>query len=219
LADGSSPKLTEPFDAARAATPPLSITLSATRTRAIAAVGADPAQIFWGLRVRAHDPARVVAARGTAIDIPPDLSPAELDAIDEYGNVLEATAIEAPQPAAVASLTSRAAIAPPRPIVRRWTTWALATGAALAVAGVGAARFDAAQDEWNQLETAGGHEYSQLAEIESRGRDWGLVVDIGLGAAAATAIVAVVMYAIGGDSPRSLTPAANNGGVGFTARF
>jgi hypothetical protein len=219
LPDGSSPKLTDPFEAARAATPPLAITLSATRTRAVAAVGADPAQVFWGLRVRGHEPTRVVTAPGTAIDIPPGLSPAEVDAIDEYGNVLEAAAIETPEPAAGASVTSRAALAPSTPIVRRWTTWALATGAALAVAGVGAARFTAAQDEWNQLETAGGHDYSQLAEIESRGRDWGLVVDIGLGAAAATAIVAIVMYAVGGESPRSLAPAAGNGGIGFAARF
>ncbi len=105
------------------------------------------------------------------------------------------------------------------PIYRRWSTWAIAAGGALAIGGIGAARFSAAQDQWTQLESVGGHEYSELASIEARGRDWGLVADIGLGVASAAALTAIVMYALHDDRPHTIAPTASAGPLGLVIEF
>ena len=217
LPEGTSPKITAPFEAALAGTPRLAISLS-VRTRGSDAVvhadvGPDPAHVFWGLRLVAAGSQPVVAP-GNELGVPRGSTPSSVDAIDEYGNLLDHADVTAtvapPAPPAPA----------PEPIVRRWSTWAIVAGGALVVGGIGAARFGAAQDQWTQLESAGGHDYSELASIEAHGRDWGLVADIGLGVASAAALTAIVMFALHDDRPRSLAPATTSAGpLGLAIAF
>jgi hypothetical protein len=216
LPDGTSPKITAPFEAALATTPRLAITLS-PRTHGAdsvmhADVGPDPAHVFSGLRLVGPSSQPVVAV-GTEVAVPHGWAPSSVEAIDEYGNVLDRASVTAPEVPVVP-------VAPaPEPIYRRWSTWAIAAGGALAIGGIGAARFGAAQDQWTQLESVGGHEYSELATIEAHGRDWGLVADIGLGVASVTALTAIVMYALHDDRPRALAPTASAGALGLAIAF
>jgi hypothetical protein len=203
LPDGTSPKLTQPFDAARARSVPFVVELEQTDHAIVAKLGDDPALVFGGIRVAlvpvSGEPAELVA-HGPTIAVPIDRVAAYAIAIDEHGNAIsEAKTFAAPVP--VPLPPSRLVAVAPTPIYARWPTWAIATAGALAVAGACTWRFEAAQDDWNQLEAAGGHDYTQLADIESRGRTWGIAADVGFGVAAAAGIAAIVVLAVHRDSP------------------
>ena len=97
-------------------------------------VGPDPAQVFWGLRLRGAT-SQTMAARGTDLDVPRGWTPSSIEAIDEHGNVID-------QINATSSVPPRApGAATPEPIYRRWGIWALAAGGALVIAGIGAEPF------------------------------------------------------------------------------
>ena len=59
----------------------------------------------------------------------------------------------------------------------------------------------------------------ELASIEARGRDWGLVADIGVGVASAAALTAIVMYVLHDDRPHALVPAATSTTLGLAIPF
>ena len=217
LPDGTSPKLTAPFDAARAATPPLAIAYAGThpvdaRTVAYAVtVGPDPAHVFGGLR------AGDVVTHERELDLPASTAGRAftLEVIDEHGNEIAAIPIAAAEVVRHVDL----ATSPPRSLTRAWWPWAIAAGGVLAFGGVAAWRFEDAQDEWNRLEAAGGHSYSELAEVESRGRAWGIAADVGFGVAAAAAVTSIVMLALsGGDAP-AVRPQSAGETLGFAVRF
>ncbi|HEX4452561.1 MAG TPA: hypothetical protein VH143_16905 [Kofleriaceae bacterium] len=198
LPDGTSPKLTQPFDAARARSVPFAIELERDGRVIAAKLGDDPAHVFGGIRVAlvpvSGERAELVAF-APAITVPPDRVAAYAIAIDEHGNAISESktfaAPPAPVPVPVPLAPARVDVT--TPIYARWTTWAIATAGALAVAGACAWRFEVAQDDWNQLEAAGGHDYTQLADIESRGRTWGIAADVGFGVAAAAGVAAIVV--------------------------
>jgi len=216
LPDGTSPKLTAPFDAAKVATPALSIAyvgsnrVDARTIAFVVTVGPDPAHVYAGLR------AGDVVAHGLAIQLPADAAtrPFTLDAIDEHGNAIAELAVRASPEIPVDRGSS-----PPASHAHAWWPWAIAAGGALAFAGVASWRFEHAQDEWNQLEAAGGHGYSELAEVESRGRAWGIAADVGFGVAAAAAVTSIVMLAISGGSAPATQPYASRDTLGFAVRF
>jgi hypothetical protein len=161
LPDGTSPKITMPFDAARGQTAPLRVTLHGHEI----AVEADPLQLVTRTEIRDD----------------------EAVALDTYGNVVWtehiAATIEAPPSPAPTH----------RPLWKTPAFWGgIAVGTA-AVAGIGAWRFDAAQTQWNEMKAEGGHDYSELTAVEDRGRRWGLVTNISLGAAILSTVATVVI--------------------------
>ena len=161
LPDGTSPKITLPFDAARGQTAPLRVTMHGHEV----AVEADPLQLVTRTEVRGD----------------------EAVAFDTYGNIVWSEHIAAP-------------IEPPpppppahRPLWKRPAFWGgIALGTA-AVAGIGAWRFDTAQTQWNEMKAEGGHDYTELTAVEDRGRRWGLVTNISLGAALLSTVATVVI--------------------------
>ncbi len=214
LPDGTSPKLTQPFDAARTRAVPFVIELERDGHVITAKHGDDPAHVFGGIRVAlvpvSGAPAELVAY-APAITVPPNRVAAYAIAIDEHGNAIcESKTFAAPpaplplSPIPVAEATT--------PIYARWTTWAIATAGALAISGACTWRFEVAQDDWNQLEAAGGHDYTQLADIESRGRTWGIAADVGFGVAAAAGIATIVVLA----AHRDATPHASVDGAALS---
>ena len=163
LPEGTSPKITMPFDAARGQTAPLRVTLHGHEI----AVEADPLQLVSRTEIRGDDAV----------------------ALDTYGNIVWtehiAPNIEHPPPPPP----------PPhaRPLWKRPAFWGgIALGTA-AVAGFGAWRFDVAQTQWNDLKAEGGHDYTELTAVEDRGRRWGLVANISLGAALLSTVATVVI--------------------------
>jgi hypothetical protein len=159
MPDGTSPKITMPFDAARGQTAPLRISL---RGETII-VDADPLQLVSRTEVQGDD------AR----------------AFDAHGNIVWEQHITR-EPARPPSVEHR-------PFYKRPVFWGgIALGTA-SLAGVGAWRFDVAQDEWSDMKTAGTHEYTELSAVEDRGRRWGLVANISLGLALLSTIATVTV--------------------------
>jgi hypothetical protein len=215
LPAGTSPKLTEPFDAARAANVPLAVTVVATGRVVRATITADRLALVAAMRVHVvdrtgprDDITRVTTGTSEA-RIADDASAPSADILDEHGNVLATAQLgvaAAPVPVVVHAT----------PIYARWPTWAVTGAVALGAAGICAWQFGAAQDDWNRLAAAGG-DYSELTAIESRGHAWGIAADVGFGAAAAAGIVAVVLY-IRGDAPPTSVALAPNGAA-FVVHF
>ena len=208
LPDGTSPKLAEPFDAARARSAPLHIALRREPGRVTATVDHDPAAIFAGLRVYASTGAPVTAP-GATLETSAVVTAA--DAVDRFGNVLEHATFpppEMPRPSPPSSPS----------LVGRWSTWAAIGGGALVVAGACAWRFGVAQDDWNTLDREGSHDFSALRAVEDRGRRWGLAANLGFGVTAAAGIAAVVLYVLHRD-PATTSISVTGETVGLAARF
>jgi hypothetical protein len=212
LPDGTSPKITAPFEAARARVVPLHVELAQVGDRVVATVGSDPAHLVAGLALHlAAEPGAPddVTAPSREVAVPLGRRALWAAAIDEHGNHL-------------AELQLRdVSLAPPAPapIYARWSTWAIATGGALAVAGACAWRFGVAQDQWNDLERDGGHDYSELAAVEARGRDWALAADVGFGLAAAAGVTAIVLFAFHREPSAMPYVAATGQALGFAVAF
>ena len=201
LPAGTSPKLTAPLEAARAASVPLRVHATRDGARIVLVADADPLGLVAGI---ALDGVRRI---GLSIDAPP--SAREVAALDAHGNVLwrgETPAPFAPPPPPPAPSPSFAA---------RWTTWAAVSGAALVVGGLCAWRFQVAQDDWNTFSQDGRHDYTQLHAIETRGEHWGLAADVGFGVAAAAGITATILYVTHRPSP----VVVGDHYVGVAARF
>lgn len=197
LPDGTSPKLTAPFDAARAQSTPLRVAIRRVGDVVTVDASGDAAHLVSGVRLHAPDKPDIVSGNRTSMRIPPDRIATAADAIDEYGNVVASAVL----PVDIAPVRAE----PRTPIAARWTTWAIATGGALVIAGTCAWRFESAQDQWNQLERAGGHDYSELAAIQSRGRDWAIAADVGFGVAAAAGIAAIAVLALHREPPAAVS--------------
>ncbi|HTL36254.1 MAG TPA: hypothetical protein VL326_24145, partial [Kofleriaceae bacterium] len=164
LPDGTSPKITMPFDAARGQTAPLRISL---QDQSAVVVEADPLQM--------------VARTGVTAD--------EAYAFDRYGNVVWHQHVEReprhplPPP-----------LPPPsdRPIYKHELFWVGGVLAFGAFAGFSAWRFSLAQDQWDDYKAAGTHDYSELVDIEHRGHRWAAATYGGIGAAAICGALALV---------------------------
>lgn len=180
LPAGSSPKLTEPFKAARARSIPLSLAVAVTPNLAALRIERDPLGLVVGIAVRTQsgdisDPARLSVA------LPADTTVLEIAALDRTGNRIWITD---PPP------TSPTPAIRERSFVTRWPTWAVVAGGTLAIGGLAAWRFRAAQDDWNdQRATA---DFTTLQDIEQRGRRWGTAANVSFGIAGVSAIAATV---------------------------
>ena len=165
LPDGTSPKITTPFEAARGQTQPLRITAKLVDGRAVATIEADPVHIVAKEKTVVVDHAQ------------------EVRAFDVSGNVVWSPTLE------LFDEHAPPTIHPPehRPFYKRPLFWgSIAVGTA-SLAGISAWRFDVAQTQWNDMKAAGA-DYSALTAVEDRGRRWGLAANIGFG----TALLATV---------------------------
>jgi len=213
LPDGTSPKLTAPFAAAKGRTQPLSVDVSITRG-VVTLAARDALAMVAGIAVRTSDGRELVERSATRLTLPTNSKPAEVAALDASGNRIWV----GPPPAETLVVTPPPPPPPPPPrhetpaFYARPITWAAATGVALAFTGVAAWRFSVNQRRWNELRDEGGHEYDELYAVETRGRRWSLAANIGLGVAAATGIVTGIVWL------RHLRPGPG-AGVGAAARF
>lgn len=210
--DGTSPKITEPFDAARTRTVPLRVTSSVEREAISIAPVADPLGLVAGISVKLDGGNELREPRALRVALPDGARATEVSALDAFGNRVWSEPI-------TASATPAGTTTTLRPLYARWPLWATTATVALAAGGVCAWQFDSAQDEWTRGKTEG-LAFSRLAAIEDRGRRWGRVANISFGVAAASAIVAIITAARGStiETRGSATTAvvtAQPDGVGF----
>lgn len=219
LPAGTSPKLTAPFDAARARTAPLELRL-VTTTEAVAIEPVrDPMGLVTGIAIRfrhRNTDDRKTERGALRIAIDPSWRIDEVAALDAHGNQLWVGTPPPPEPVVIPT-----PIEPERtPRIRRWTTWAAITGVALAAGAVSAWRFDSAQSQWDRLRDQSNAELTELEQIEERGRRWGLAANISFGVAAATGIATIYFALRGPDEPRPITVTPGPGaGLGLAGRF
>ena len=222
LPDGSSPKLTAPFESARARVRPLAIGHALAGSRLSITASDDALHLATAARASYVDAAghrqELVTRDGPPyeLELPGDARDVDIAVLDAHGNHLyEARAHREAAPApAPAPIRPRAAH-----WYRRWSTWAIAGGVGLAGAATCAWRLGVAQDEWNHLNAdPTAHDYSQLRAVEDRGRAWALGANVGLGLAAAGAALAVVAY-VTSDRGDRLVLTAGPTSLGVAGRF
>lgn len=213
LPPGTSPKVEEPFAAARARAAPLRIDLQRVDARVTVSAD-DPLHLVTGVQLRFRDEAgrgqELVSHDGPpfVLVLPAGVHDFDATAIDDHGNRLYERHEHIAAPAAV--------VAQPHWFAR-WHVWAGFTGVALAASGICAWRFSVTQDDWNQLNSAPSqHDYSELRAVEERGRAWALAANIGFGVAAVGAIVTTIAYV---RRPGRITITAGPGTVGVAGRF
>lgn len=191
LPDGTSPKLTAPFDAAKARSVPLKVRATAVRGLITLVREADPLGLVAGISVAIVDGAGahrdVVDRRATRIAIPAGTTALEVTALDADGHrIWSGTPEEA--------IETRRPAEPDGPSwITRWPTWAVVTGLALGAGGVAAWRMKVAQDEFDDLRTQA-PEFDDLHAIEQRGDRWALAANISFGVAAVAGVVTTVLY-------------------------
>lgn len=206
LPAGTSPKLVEPFEAARSLHPELTASIEWSSTRVTAKISADSLHLVAGLRVTFAD-GRVVD-KPSMVELASPARAAEL--VDDAGNQL---------------LHDTPPVVVEKPIVRQpdegtWRTpyalTALGIGiVGLGVGGVSAYKFSDARDEWNRDAAAGSYSYTQLKSIEDRANHWALAADLSFGVAAVSAVGFVIVLLTHDTSHVALTGT----GAAYVAHF
>lgn len=206
LPDGTSPKITGPFDAARARTTLLRVTAKVEAGTASLAVESDVLNLVGGIAVLLVD-GRELRGTGTQLAIPSSPRVDQISALDAFGNRLWTQTIAQPLQRVPGT---------DRPIYARWQLYAVLGAGGLAAGGFGAWRMHVAQSEFDRLKAEGGHDFSQLREIEQRGDKWALVANIGFGVGAAGVLAATIVYLTHRDESHVYaTPSS----VGVVGRF
>ncbi|MEO6773847.1 MAG: hypothetical protein ABI467_12670 [Kofleriaceae bacterium] len=213
LVAGTSPKLTAPFEAARAAPHALAVTARIEADRVVVEVASDPLHLVAGLRVECSGAGPVHGGHlehALVATIPAGVIAIQAIVTDDAGNELATLALAAPLPPMAGTARVQRSAA--------WIPWAAASGATLLAGGLCAWRFGIARDEWNRLND-GTHDYSQLHAIETRGQRWAIAADLGFGLAAAAAVTAAIVLATGRESEPRGGLAFTGTGAAYLARF
>ena len=195
LPAGTSPKLTDPLDAARAHATPLKLSVIAVDGAVSFLVDSDALGLIRGIALTITEGSgtrHTLVERGaTRLAVPKAATAIEVAAIDEHGNVVWK------------GVPPESRVMPPPVVTRpegpgvatRWSTWAITTGVILGAGAFGAWRFNVAQHDWNRLHDEPlMHDYTELTTVEDRGRRWGLAANIAFGVAAVTGITTIVLY-------------------------
>lgn len=210
LPEGTSPKLTLPFNVEKTHATPLVVTIAARRG-ALAFEATDPLGLVAAVHIRyriagASDSMRVPIAKQIAL--PAAAWVIDVTALDAVGNRLW---VGAP-PAIVDEPRSK-----PR-VYAWWPTYATIGGVALAFGGIAAWRFSASQDTFDRLDAEGGHDFSELQAVERRGKRWALATNVSFGVAALSGVIALVVgIRSRGDRAVIVTPTTN--GAALSGRF
>jgi len=187
LPDGTSPKITEPFDAARGKNvPPLHVTPTYIHGVVTIVADADPLHLVRGMEVHiinqlgAAD--EVSEPSSLRIVLPTGARATEVHALDEYGNRVWLGAISEP---------------PPVPVTVKWydnwKTYAIAGIVATAFGLYAWQKLSNDQDAWDALrEDDGQHDFTELDKLRANGDKWALAANISFGLAAALAITTAV---------------------------
>lgn len=229
LARGISPKIQQPFKAARdamSARGKLEVRCSVddASSRVTLEVVSDPAEMLGGARVvyrLADGTEQIVEASGPGSHTMrvPVTEPVSLvcAAVDEHGNrlvevgtwsaPLTLTPVEPEQPSAPALTAARpAGKAPAPPLYGRWYVWGTASllaGGAGGYFGWQARQDEAELDRLNQ--NSPDHSFSEAEKIEKRGKRNALLANIGIGAAGVFVVAAVVSLVLEPDAPATET--------------
>ena len=231
LPPGSSPKIVDPFTAARAEAARLggfSLDVQVVREDArirVEVAGKDPLQLASGLRVRLGEEPEV-AVEGTRADLPAR-DPATVDVlvvvVDRAGNELSRvdlpggravdTPVDRPAPVA-AGPTRRVHHSIPAPL--RWPTWAVLGLAAAGTGGYFVYRVDQAEDELAALNASSStHTFDDALAIEERGDRDAMIANVAFGVAGAAAVATILTLVL--DEERVEVLPAPGGSVGASA--
>ncbi len=212
LPDGTSPKLTTPFEAARARGAALRIHATAEHGLVSIVADTDPLGLAAGIAVRIVDArgqhGELVARTARSVALAPGTTAIEVAALDASGNRVWLGAVprELPPP------DEPALLARPAP-------WAITAVVLAAAGGAFAWKTSSLQSQWNAAND-GIHDYSQLTALESRGKDYAIAADIAFGLTALAAAATVVLYLRGpAHEPTRTTLLVSPGAIGIAARF
>ena len=218
LPAGTSPKLTEPFVAAKARATPLVVSARAVQGL-VTLETRDPLGLVTGIAVHTIDRAGqhrdVIDRAALRVVIPNDATAIEVAALDRAGNRIwvgpPVTAVTPVTPAPTSTST---------PIYARWSTWAIASGGALVLGGVFAWRVSVAQNEFDDLRDASPPaDFSKLEAVEARGKRWALTANLTFGVAAVAAIATGVFYLRRDESSAVALTAGPGVGLGLAGAF
>ena len=193
LPDGTSPKITMPFDAARGQTSPLRITVDTHSTPPTAVIEADTTHIVASTKALQD---------GFFYDV---------IAFDTYGNIVWKERVHGTEHVEPFPKQPEEH----RPLYKQQLFWASGILVFGGFAGYSAWRFKVAQDQWDDYKAAGTHDYSELVDIEHRGHRWAAATYTGIGAAAVCALLVVL------NAPRGsmVFAAPDSVSVGVNGRF
>jgi hypothetical protein len=144
----------------------------------------------------------VVERHALRIAIPADTTAIEVAALDGAGNRVwigpaPAETIIGPAPAK----SPRIVFGEEPSLLARWPVWAVITGVAIGTGGIAAWQFRTAQDDFDRLKRSGNGEFTELQDLEQRGRRWGWTANIAFGAAVVTGVVSLSFYVRGSHGP------------------
>jgi hypothetical protein len=104
------------------------------------------------------------------------------------------------------------------PLIARWQPWAVVAGASGILGGVYAVKFAGTRDELNAvIEDSEEHDFADAQELEDRAHTEGLIANIALGVAAASAaasVTALIFELSGDDGGPVVRPIASGDQVG-----
>lgn len=235
LPAGMSPKITEPFDAARAFAKqhaPLAITHTESGGAAptiTLVVANDALGLVAGARAIVSadgGPARSLEARGGSEILIPLPAGHRLEvtlaAIDSRGNRLVEIGVDEPivigGPTEIVKPVHRAGGGGhARPIYARWWLWggvALAVGGGATYFGLDALDAQKTLDDLNRNSAM--HDFSEAKKVEDRGRQSALLANVGFGVAGGFAVLSVILlvtdhHGHGGEQHTIVTPTADGG--------
>ncbi len=214
FADGTSPKITDPFERARSRSKPLRITAEIKPDAITIVPETDPLGLAAGIAVRLAGSERELRdLQKRRMVIPTGAHAIEVSALDAFGNRVWSQTIEAhagPVDTRVSTL---------RPLYARWPFWATATVVAAGAGSLCAWRFSVAQDEWDELKDGGNADYSELRSVEDRGKRWALAANISFGAAAITALATLYTAARGSTTTAVVTAQSDAVGLAVVGSF
>ncbi len=219
LPDGTSPKITAPFAAAKAKSVPLVIRVTSVKGLVTLVPSADPLGLVSGIAVAVVDRAGahrdVIDRRSPRIALPVGTTAIEVSALDADGHRIWS----GPPPAEVSVDSPRPVTVDERSWIARWPAWAIATGAFVAAGGASAWRVKVAQDEFDRSRGDPDRDFDELAAIEARGDRWALATNIAFGAAIVTGVVTTILVVRGSESAVGVSATGSSASIGIGGRF
>jgi hypothetical protein len=211
LPEGTSPKITEPFEAARVIAAPLAITAVLSHSWVELEVDTDTLGLVAGIEVIAPGRGPVRNLRMPRVDISAAAGePTTASALDRYGNVLWTGDIEHH----IEDIGGPRSKRVPLPLYREWYVWGGVSLVGLAVGAACASRMFGQQDKWDELKAAGTTDYTVLRDVEARGRGFALAANVSFGVALATGVVGAIMFVKRDDRP-AMALVRTGGGYGL----